>query len=152
MVLRPGRGDDRDQARARELTDTVSTDSQSLLAMLHNTLHLNRSTRPRNASALLRRWHWAIGIGLLVCALFAAWRGARVAERTDIVILLGALIFNMLLLSPVCHLHYFCLMIPLVMGLLAAWREARSNLLAALRAGLLRDPLAHQLVAGDSRI
>src|SRR5581483_9197546 len=43
---------------------------------------------------------------------------------TDNVLLLGALIFNMLLLSPVCHLHYFCLLIPLVMGLLAAWLQA----------------------------
>ena len=29
----------------------------------------------------------------------------------------------MILLSPVCHLHYFCLSVPLTMGLLAAVLE-----------------------------
>ncbi len=126
-VLRPGLGDEGEQARARELTDTVSTDSQSLLAMLHNTSHLDRATRPRNASALLRRWHWAGGLCLLFVTLIAAWRGSRATGRTDTVVFLGALIFNMLILSPVCHLHYFCLMIPLVMGLLAVWQEERGT-------------------------
>src|SRR5262249_1938558 len=35
-------------------------------------------------------------------------------------IFFGALVLNMVLVSPVCHLHYFCLTVPLVMGLLAA--------------------------------
>src|SRR5262249_962773 len=35
------------------------------------------------------------------------------------VIFLGMLVLCMLLLSPVCHLHYFCLTMPLLMGLLA---------------------------------
>lgn len=120
-VLRPGLGDDRDQARALELTDTVSTDSQSIVAMLHNTLHFDRATRPRNASPLLRRCHWAGGFTLLSLTVLSGWRSMNAAGRADVVIFLGALIFNMLVLSPVCHLHYFCLMIPLVMGLLAAW-------------------------------
>jgi hypothetical protein len=36
------------------------------------------------------------------------------------VITFGALIVLMLLLSPVCHLHYFCLSLPLAMGSYAA--------------------------------
>jgi hypothetical protein len=36
----------------------------------------------------------------------------------------GALILVMLLLSPVCHLHYFCLSVPLIMAWMAAhWEE-----------------------------
>jgi hypothetical protein len=31
----------------------------------------------------------------------------------------GALTLVMLLVSPVCHLHYFCLSLPLLMGLVA---------------------------------
>src|SRR5207248_169449 len=76
-VLRPGLGDEREQTRAQELTDTVSTDSQSLVAIFHNTLYPDRTTRPRNASPALRRWHWAAGGGLLLVTLLAAWRGRR---------------------------------------------------------------------------
>ena len=32
----------------------------------------------------------------------------------------GSLTLVMLLTSPVCHLHYFCLALPLVMGIVAA--------------------------------
>lgn len=120
-VLRPGLGDTTDQARAQELTDTVSTDSQSLVAMLHNTIHLDRATRPRNASPGLRRYHWLGGLLFLSVTLLAAGRGRRLDAPLGGVIFLGVLLFNMLLLSPVCHIHYFCLLLPLVLGLLAAW-------------------------------
>src|SRR5205085_153177 len=34
-------------------------------------------------------------------------------------VFLGMLVLCMLMLSPVCHLHYFCLTVPLLTGLLA---------------------------------
>jgi hypothetical protein len=34
----------------------------------------------------------------------------------------------MLLLSPVCHLHYFCFLVPLVMGLMQTrWEDRGDN-------------------------
>jgi len=40
------------------------------------------------------------------------------------VLTFGALVVLMNLLSPVCHLHYFCLSMPLAMGLVAAaWEK-----------------------------
>jgi alpha-1,2-mannosyltransferase len=122
-VLRPGLGDAGEQARAQELTDTVATDSQSLVAMLHNTLHPDRATRPRNASPEVRRLHWLIGAALLLLTLLAPVGRTRLASGRDGVVFLGLLLFNMLLLSPVCHLHYFSLLLPLAAGLTAAWWE-----------------------------
>ena len=43
--------------------------------------------------------------------------------------MLGALIFLMCVLSPVCHLHYFTYMLPLIMALLAQHWEFRQDTL-----------------------
>lgn len=133
-VLRPGMGQDEDKSRARELIQTTATDSQSLIAMIHNTAHLDRGQRPPDASPEVRRLHWLLGAGLTLITLLAAgWPAAR--SPAAAVLLMGALVFNMLLLSPVCHLHYYCLLIPLVIGLLAvAWEHEDSP---ALRVPLL---------------
>ena len=41
---------------------------------------------------------------------------------------LGALVILMLLSSPVCHIHYFTLAVPLVMGLMvASWEKQRAE-------------------------
>src|SRR5207248_11116072 len=72
----------------------------------------------------------------------AGWRPPR---RSVIAAVLfpGAILFNMLLLSPVCHLHYFCLMIPLAMGLMAAaWERTPSRLGAPLAPLLTAHTLA----------
>lgn len=122
-VLRPGLGDDQDKSRAKELMETTATDSQSLVAIIHNTMYLDRATRPADASPMVRGLHWLGGGLLLLISLGVA--GRRRASNAALVLFLGALIFNMLFLSPVCHLHYMCLLIPLVMGLLAAaWDRA----------------------------
>jgi hypothetical protein len=86
--------------------------------MIHNIRYLDRATRPRVPSATSRQLHWLGGGCLLLLTLLAA--GMRANHGAALVIFLGALIFTMLFLSPVCHLHYYCLLIPLVMGLLAA--------------------------------
>ena len=57
-----------------ELMEVTATDSQSLLAITHNTYYLKRETRPKNASADVRRWHW-IGGGLLMLVTLAAAGG-----------------------------------------------------------------------------
>jgi hypothetical protein len=48
------------------------------------------------------------------------------------------LIVLMLLLSPVCHLHYFCLSVPLLMAILAtAWERQRTGHVGMGIVGLL---------------
>jgi hypothetical protein len=121
QVLRPGMGGGEDHSRARELTNITGTDSQSLLTTLHNTLHLERTTRPVEASAVVR--FTALGVGALMLLLtFLSALGRRGSAAQ--VILGGQLIVLMILISPVCHIHYFCLAIPLVMGLCwTAWER-----------------------------
>lgn len=119
VLLKPALAAGADKSRAEELIKVTRTDSQSFLAILHNTLHLDRSTRPHYAGPAVRRAHWLIGGLLTLAVLLAAGRRRRphaVGEAT----FLGLLIVLMVLLSPVSHLHYFCLQVPLVMALVAA--------------------------------
>jgi alpha-1,2-mannosyltransferase len=137
-VLLPGLGSGNDASRAAELTNQTATEGQSILTALHNTLHYDPATRPSKASAELRLLSYLIGGLLTVTALFAfGWRQRD--DGLDIILLFGLLTLNMLLISPVCHLHYFSLLLPLVMGLAAArWqRFADVNLGSWLMAALL---------------
>lgn len=126
VTIRPGLGMGADRSRATELTNVTATDSQSLLAVLHNSLHPNPAFRPPQAAAGVRWGSGLAGILLTLLALRAAGR-QRNSGPVATVLLFGCLVLNMILLSPVCHLHYFCLMVPLVMGLLAArWEWAKT--------------------------
>jgi alpha-1,2-mannosyltransferase len=110
-----------DTSRAIEVLNVTATDSQSFLAMIHNTVFLDRSTRPRQAATLTLLASLTASGLLLLTVLFASRRAAR-SDAVATVIVWGALIEVMLLASPVCHLHYFCLSVPLVAGLFgAAW-------------------------------
>jgi hypothetical protein len=121
-VLQPGLGKGTDQSRAEELTNVTATDSQSILAVLHNTIHPHFATRPPKASAAVRWTSYALG-GLLVLATFAAGR-RRTRDPVAVVLLWGCLILDMLLLCPVCHLHYFTLALPLATALIAGrWQR-----------------------------
>jgi hypothetical protein len=127
VLVRPGLGAGGDSsARDKELLEVTATDSQSFQAALHNLLHRNRDTRPPQPSAKVRRAHWAIAGLLTAVTLLVLWRrrGDRPAEMTG----LGALVVVMALTSPVCHLHYLALAVPLVMGTLAAsWERAGTD-------------------------
>jgi len=131
-VLLPGLGGSDDASRAEELTNVTATEGQSLLTALHNTLHYDLATRPHKASPALRLLSYVLGAMLTLTSLSAfGWRGQRagsVSDRTrdgiDIVLFFGLLVVNMLLISPVCHLHYFSLLLPLVMALTAdRWQK-----------------------------
>jgi hypothetical protein len=122
VLVRPGLGHGEDHTRDKELIATTATDSQSFLCVLHNTLHLDRATRPRQAASETRLAHWVLGGTLTALTLLAlGWR--RRGGRQEI-LGLGTLTLIMFLLSPVCHLHYFCLALPLTMGFLAMGWES----------------------------
>jgi hypothetical protein len=74
----------------------------------------------------VRLLHWVTGGILTIVTLLAVRRGR--GDAAGQVLFLGALVLIMILISPVCHLHYFCLSVPLVMSLLAAAWDAKDTL------------------------
>lgn len=128
-VLHPGLGQGGDQTRAQELTNITATDNQSFQAILHNyqywgQLHL----RPGQPNAWTRMAHWLIGGALTLAVLAAAgWR--RGQAPVSMLMLLGSLLLLMTMVTPVSHLHYFAMAVPLVMALAAASLETRRGAL-----------------------
>jgi alpha-1,2-mannosyltransferase len=126
VLLGPALGIGSDQSRAKEMIETTANDSQSLQAALHNTLHPIRADRPAQPTALVRWIPRVVGVTLTGLTLAAVgWR--RRLAGPDTALFLGALTINMLLLSPICHLHYFSLCILVVMGLVAARWQRRTQ-------------------------
>jgi Glycosyltransferase family 87 len=128
VLVGPALGMGENKSRASELIDVTASDSQSFQALLHNTWYLNPVTRPREVDPLARKLHWLIGAGLTLATLLAGWRH-RQARGPAMAIFVGALVLVMLLLSPVCHTHYFSMAVPVVMGLMAlSWdRQAAAG-------------------------
>ncbi len=129
VILAPGLGDQTDKSRLQELT-AVTTDTQSFLAVIHNTLHRDPATRPEWVDPWVpRNVHWLLGAVFTGVTLLAAGRRRPRAEM-DTALVLGALVLLMFLLSPGCHMHYFLLALPLIMAFMARRpvREGRPRL------------------------
>jgi hypothetical protein len=141
-VLAPGMGRGGDATMAHELTRITSTDSQSFLASIHNALYLDPATRPPEADPWVRRLHWLLA-GLFTLLTLAATLGRRGRDASGTALFVGALAAIMVLTSPLGHLHYFVLAIPLVMGLLArGWEREPDGAAPAGWFGLRRGPAA----------
>jgi alpha-1,2-mannosyltransferase len=151
VLIRPALGRGNDQSRAKELIEATATDSQSFVVLMHNALHMRRflregkpplrdgldqwlnwerATRPAQPAAETRLAHWMLGGFLTGLTLLAS--GWRRPDQLGMLLGLGGLVLLMPLLSPVCHLHYFCLAVPLVLGLIVSdWdrpgRERRGS-------------------------
>src|SRR5262245_37872535 len=125
VLVGPSLGAGEDRSRAQELTQVTSTDTQAFYAVLHNTLHADRSRRPVLAEPWVRAVHWAIGAGLTLLTLLAARRRDDAAGTA---LTLGALTTIMLLLCPVCHLHNLTLLLLLTASLLASSWERTGGL------------------------
>jgi hypothetical protein len=146
VTLGPGAGLGNDQSRAHELTQIKSTDSQSIMAMLHGALHPDRASRPGNPTPAVRLVHLIV-CGLLTLAVLAAEvrssRQRRPEPGPHAVLFPATLVVIMLLASPVCHLHYFVLTVPLVMALVErAWRRHGAFRLGTLLTVLLAVNMA----------
>jgi alpha-1,2-mannosyltransferase len=144
VLVRPALAEGQDHSRDKELIGATSTDSQSFEAVLHNTLHLDRDTRPLEYALQTKLLHWLIGGALTGLTLLVL--GRRCACPRDLLLGVGALTLLMLLLSPVCHLHYFCLALPLVAGLLLTLWERQGGP-ARGAAHILRGLLVLNVVA-----
>jgi hypothetical protein len=127
VLIAPGLGVGGDQSRAEELTNVTATDSQSVLAVLHNTLHPDWTKRPAKASPAVRLASYVVCGAMTLLTLLAAGR-RRSDDATAVVLCWGLLTLDMLLLSPVCHLHYFSLSVLVVAGLFEAHWQRQSTL------------------------
>jgi hypothetical protein len=116
-----------DDTRDAELTGVTATDSQSFRCVLHNLGHLYESPRPRQAAPWVQPAHWLLGGSFTLLTLLAGRRLPRTGPR--VALFAGALTLIMILVSPVCHTHYFTLAVPAVLGLLAlAWERYPGDL------------------------
>lgn len=119
----PALGAGSDHTRDDALLRIDATYNQSLAAVWHKTLHLDRAARPKRVSAPVRLAHWVVGGTLTGLALAAAGWRRRLAGGGP-ALFLGLLTVNMLLSSPAGHSHYLQLLLPLVMVMLAdAWER-----------------------------
>jgi hypothetical protein len=125
VLVGPALGTGDDQSRATELIQVVATDTQAFQAVLHNTIYVDRYTRPLQVSGWVRMAHWVIGAVLTGLTLLAAGRRRLDGPRT--VLLLGALTTIMLLLCPVCHLHNLALLALLAGALVVQDWERRGR-------------------------
>lgn len=122
-VLGPGLGVGDDTSRQAELGLATGPGSQSFMILLHNYIHPDRATRPQFHHPGVRTWHTIIAGALSLLTLLMGWR-ARPSDAISEALFLGALIVIMLPSIPVCHAHYFILLIPLAMALIAdAWER-----------------------------
>ena len=105
-LLGPALGMGDDKHLARELIQVTGTDSQSFLSAVHNTGASEAGDPSGGRLAALRRTHWLLGSVMTLLTLLA-FRHRPAVEGTHTAMLVGALTINMILVSPVCHLHYF---------------------------------------------
>jgi hypothetical protein len=125
-LILPAIGQGGDHVLDDELIKATRNDSQSIQCVIHKTIYFDPVTRPELVTDGARRAHRVLGLALTLLTLAAAgWR--RTDRGPAACLLVGALSFLMMALSPVCHTHYFALSLPLVMGLLSADRERRGT-------------------------
>jgi hypothetical protein len=123
VLLRPVVNRGGDHARDKELVEATATDSQSPLRVIHFALYPDITKRPDDAAPWVRHVHWLIG-GLLTLITMLAI-GRRPHSGPALVLVFALLIIVMLMVSPVCHQHYLCLMLPAAAGLIAQAWECR---------------------------
>lgn len=119
-VLQPGATGAGDQSRSKELTNSTATDSQSIQAAIHNLKHRDPTTRPHIVEPSTRWMHWGIGLTLtaIVFAISGWLKQQRLLEQPiDQLLTLGVFTQLMLHLTPVSHMHYYALGLPLVTAL-----------------------------------
>lgn len=128
-IILPAMSEAGDQTRAQELTNINGTDHQSIGAILHNYQYWgNLANRPAQPDTWVRVGHWAIG-GLLTLLTLWAAGGKRDDDPVRMLLFLGSLFVLMIVISPLSHLHYFAMALPLMTALHAASLEWRKTLM-----------------------
>lgn len=91
-------------------------DNQSLMSIYFAATNLERVRESEQIEPGLdaRVFHVAGSVALLGLSIWAWWRLRRARSTWEIPLTVGLLSSVMLAISPVCHLHYFVLAIPLI--------------------------------------
>ena len=115
-----------DPAVEHEMVDPRTSDTNSFVAVLMNTGHLVLGTeRSYTPPRFARVGHWVLGGAMLAITLAAAGFAPRgrawVPDPINEAMFLGLLAVVMLPVAPVCHPHYFMLMVPLLVAVLATY-------------------------------
>lgn len=107
-----------DHPAGKALTETNATDSQSFQAAFHHIRYWNtpRNERPAHAAAELRLAHWGIS-GVLTLVTLLVARRRLTSDPIDQLVFLGCLCALLMVVSPVSHMHYYAMVLPLVSGL-----------------------------------
>jgi hypothetical protein len=150
VFLLPGANLGTDTSRDEELLRYNSGDSQSLLSVIHNATHFTfpRESRPSKPDALAQAAAFLIGLIMFGATLWAAGR-RHDDSSVNSMLFFGLLVVNTLMISPKSHSHYFTLLIPLVMAIIAdQWNERRTVSVSApvfliLNYYLIVDSFAH---------
>ena len=121
-----------DETRKLELHGAKATDSQSVQAAVHAWLYPDPATRPDTVDPVAKRVHLAVGGLMLAVTLVAGLRRLTPAPA-DQLVFLGCLCALMMLLTPVSHMHYYAMVLPLVCGLWLRGLAARPGAVAADR-------------------
>ena len=125
-ILKPGTVGGGDQSRAQELTDGVTTDSQSFQAVVHNWRFRDTAADAAPPDRPTKLLHWALS-GLMLAATLVLARRAGPGAADQLVVF-GSLCVVMLLMTPVSHMHYYVFALPLVAGLWLKALSARSGI------------------------
>lgn len=125
VLLGPALSGAGDDTRYVELLSVNATWSQAFKVVVHKTLHLDPHTRPAQIAPWLEWSHRIVGLLLTLLVLLA---GRRSADRaTTIAFTWGNLFMLMIMLCPICHMHYFTFALPLVMALLMHHWEGKQT-------------------------
>jgi hypothetical protein len=116
QTLEPGIGKQGNGVVAKELTNITATDNQSIQAIVHNLRHWAEKPRPALADGLTKAIH--VGAVLLMTALTFLFARRIQNPKLASLFLIGNLMQVMILASPVCHHHYFCMCLPAMLLLI----------------------------------
>ncbi|NNM84881.1 MAG: DUF2029 domain-containing protein [Phycisphaerales bacterium] len=125
VVIAPALGLNHNASRDVELFDVNHTDSNSYEAIINHMLHPGHN--PPMPSRAVKVMHWLISLALVAATLLVE-RRSRVDHPLHRNLFFGCLIAVLLPMIPICHPHYFCLTLPLVVTLMAVRWERDQKL------------------------
>jgi alpha-1,2-mannosyltransferase len=115
LVLAPVFQKDGDHSREKELHGANSTHSQSVQAAVHCWMYPDRDTRPNAAAPVAKAAHLVSALAMLATMVLAGRR--LTSHPVDQLLYLGCLCVLIMLITPISHLHYYMMVMPLVCGL-----------------------------------
>jgi hypothetical protein len=128
MIVPALGGGTADGKLSSQLTGISATDSNSLMAVLNNMMHLelHPRNRPRQVATWMQAAHWLLVLMLTLITLIAAgWRKTQVTSDFLVIpLFLSGLMLVHLIASPIFHPHYLALsVLPTMALLVAAWQR-----------------------------